>query len=335
MDATFRRRRIAAPRGRFAGARRARGLAIVTVLLIVAVATTVVAGLFWREQVAIRSVENRLDLAQTRWIERAALDWAKVILRADQLTGGAVDHLGEPWALPVAETRLDETVTAGASIGDTSRPAMLVGGIVDAQARFDLNNLVFDEAGGAWLEAFRALLRALDLPESLADTLRVRLAQSYPPSPAPGVLPPPAALPAPLTLGDLAGVPGFDAATLARLAPHAVFLPRTAGGLPGAGSIHRINVNTASAEVLAAVGGIEPGVARQVVAWREGGRFFSAASEIGSRFGVPAVAESRLGVTSAFFVVRGVVRFDRVESSTETLLQRAPSGVVTVWQLRS
>ena len=284
---------------------------------------------------ALRSVENRLDLAQTRWIERAALDWAKVILRADQLTGGAVDHLGEPWALPVAETRLDETVTAGASIGDTSRPAMLVGGIADAQARFDLNNVVFDEAGGAWLEALRALLRVLDLPESLADTLRARLVQSYPAASVPGVPPPPAALPAPLALGDLAGVPGFDPSAIARLAPHAMFLPRPPGTLPGAGAIHRINVNTATPEVLAAVGGFEPGVARQVVAWREGGRFFASASEIGSRFGVPTVAESRLGVTSAFFVVRGVVRFDRVESSTETLLQRAPAGVLTVWQLRS
>ena len=54
----------------------------------------------------------------------------RVILRADANAGNA-DHLGEPWAVPVAETKLDETVTAGAKIGDNSRPAMLAGQIID------------------------------------------------------------------------------------------------------------------------------------------------------------------------------------------------------------
>ncbi|MEK9719796.1 MAG: type II secretion system minor pseudopilin GspK, partial [Quisquiliibacterium sp.] len=59
------------------------GAAIVTALLIVTLATTVVAGLFVRENVTLRSAENRQALAQSRWIERAAIDWARVILRAD------------------------------------------------------------------------------------------------------------------------------------------------------------------------------------------------------------------------------------------------------------
>ena len=100
---------------RAAGAQR--GAAVITAMLVVALATTVVATLFLRESVAVRSVENRLALSQTRWVERAAVDWAKVILRSDA-AAGSVDHLGEPWAVPVAETRLDETVTAGARIGD-------------------------------------------------------------------------------------------------------------------------------------------------------------------------------------------------------------------------
>ena len=58
-----------------------RGAAIVTALLVVALATVIVSSLFYRESVAIRSIENRATLAQTRWIERAVIDWAKVILR--------------------------------------------------------------------------------------------------------------------------------------------------------------------------------------------------------------------------------------------------------------
>ena len=74
-------------------------------MLVVTLAAVVVSGLFWREHVAVRSIENRLALSQSRWIERAAVDWAKVILRADQ-RAGAVDHLGEPWAVPVVDTRV-------------------------------------------------------------------------------------------------------------------------------------------------------------------------------------------------------------------------------------
>ena len=74
---------------------RQRGAAIVTALLVVTLASIVVSGLFWREHVAVRSVENRLALAQSRWIERAALAWAQVILRADMRTG-PVDPPGEP-----------------------------------------------------------------------------------------------------------------------------------------------------------------------------------------------------------------------------------------------
>ena len=43
-----------------------RGAAIVTALLVVALATVIVSSLFYRESVAIRSIENRATLAQTR-----------------------------------------------------------------------------------------------------------------------------------------------------------------------------------------------------------------------------------------------------------------------------
>ncbi len=58
------------------------GAAIVTALLVVTLASVIVSALFYRESVAVRSIENRLALSQTRWVERAALDWAKVILRS-------------------------------------------------------------------------------------------------------------------------------------------------------------------------------------------------------------------------------------------------------------
>src|SRR5690606_1094806 len=54
---------------------RERGVAVISVLLVVTLATLVVCGLFWREAVTVRSVEIRLALAQIRWVESAVLDW--------------------------------------------------------------------------------------------------------------------------------------------------------------------------------------------------------------------------------------------------------------------
>jgi general secretion pathway protein K len=62
---------------------------------------------------------------------QGAIDWARVILREDARTS-AVDHAGEPWAVSLEQTRLDNE-------GDD--PAWVAGAMRDAQARFNLRNL--------------------------------------------------------------------------------------------------------------------------------------------------------------------------------------------------
>lgn len=302
---------------------RQRGVAVVTALLVVMLATTVVAGLYVRENVTVRSVENRLALSQTRWVERAAIDWAKVILRADARSG-VVDHLGEPWAVPVAETRLDETVTGGARLGDGSRPAMIAGQILDAQARFNVTALVQGgQVSDAHLAAFRRLLSVLGQPESLADMVLSRLLRSMPRT-LEGKTVPPADL-ALLRLEDLRTVPGFDAAVIEAIRPFVVVLPEPT----------LVNVNTAPAEVLAAlVPSLELGGARRFVARRER-TFFRNLGEAAQQIdGQPVLPANLLSVGSRFFIVRGMVRFDRVEAASETLISRGPDRVDIQWQQR-
>ena len=60
--------------------RRQRGVAIVTALLLTTLAVTIVASLFWQQQVQVRSMENQRLQLQTRWILRGALDWTRLIL---------------------------------------------------------------------------------------------------------------------------------------------------------------------------------------------------------------------------------------------------------------
>lgn len=320
-------------RGPEAGGRQ-RGAAIVVALLVVTLSAVVVSGLFWREQVAVRSVQNRLSLTQARWIERAALDWAKVVLRADQRLG-AVDHLGEAWALPILETRLDETVTGGAKIDEGSRDAVLAGQVSDAQARFNLNSLSGEggQVSAAHRDALRKLLTLLGRSESAAELIiqrvvqgRARDGQNTNGQNATGQNTTSSATRGPLLrVADLLDVAGLDPAIVRALEPFCIVLPRPT----------HVNINTASAEVMAAlVPTLSLASAQRFVARRE--RTFyrtleQAAQDFDDR---PTLNATVFSVGSAFFLASGVIRFERVESQSETLLQRANDRIDVIWQQR-
>src|SRR5260364_213270 len=62
--------------------KRARGAALMTALFVVALAALLVSGLLWRQHVQIRRLENQRLMMQARWVERSALDWIRLTLRA-------------------------------------------------------------------------------------------------------------------------------------------------------------------------------------------------------------------------------------------------------------
>jgi general secretion pathway protein K len=309
------------------------GVAIVAVMLIVMLATAIVSSLYYRETIAIRSIENRLTLQQTRWVERAVLDWSRVILRADAQNPqtAAVDHLQEVWAVPVADTVLDETVTAGATIkssgeAGTRNAARLSGGMEDAQGKLNLNNLVTDK-GARSPDHYKALEKLLQLtgqPLVLAQNLLARQLTSMPTTQNNETTA--ATTPALLTIDDLKTVKGFNPDVIRTLDPFVVFLPR----------LTTINVNTASAETIAAViPDLDLASARRFVSNRE--RTFyrdlaAAGTAMGNGITLPP---TMLDVKTSHFLVKGILKFDRVEASTETLLYRLSARQVdVVWQRR-
>src|SRR5450759_4407125 len=117
---------------------RQRGVAVIMALLLTTLAITIVASLFWQQQVQVRSIENQRLQLQKQWILRGALDWAGLILREDAKHSDT-DTLDEPWAVPLAETRLDQYVENGRADADTA-DVTLSGSISDAQARYNLTN---------------------------------------------------------------------------------------------------------------------------------------------------------------------------------------------------
>jgi general secretion pathway protein K len=68
------------------GGRTQRGAAVVMAMLAVAIAATLVAGTFWRQEVWLRRVDNELSFAQAQWLMRGTIDWARVILAEDART---------------------------------------------------------------------------------------------------------------------------------------------------------------------------------------------------------------------------------------------------------
>ena len=311
---------------------RVRGAAIVTVLLIVALTTVVVSSLFWRQNVMMRSVSNRLALAQVRWIERAAVDYARLVLRNDLIAQH--DSLDELWAQPVEDTRLDETITGGARIDSDQTTALLAGQIIDAQSRLNLNNLSGQDGAlnQVMLEAVQRLLQSVGKSEALATLLAARVIRSFPQM-AKGQLQqvvPASALPL-KRIQDLRQVSGFDEATIMAIEAYVTFLPRR-------GTM--VNLNTAQPEVLAALVPKLGIAGARAFALRRRTKPLNSVGEAVTETGMEASDWNGTGnvalfeAKSSFFLLDGTVRYDRVESRTVTLLERGsdPRFIEVKWQ---
>ena len=147
--------------------RRQRGVAVITALLLTTLAISIVASLFWQQQVQVRSMENQRLQLQTQWIERGALDWASLVLAQDA-QDNALTTLNQVWATPLAETRLDQYIERDRMQGE-QYDATLSGVMIDATSRYNLFNLA---QGGAPDEgnvaAFTKLLKSLQIDPALA-----------------------------------------------------------------------------------------------------------------------------------------------------------------------
>ena len=78
-------------------AQRQRGVALITALLIVALATIAAVAMASRQQLDVRRTANILDGDQAFFYALGVESWARRILVRDQ-RDGQIDHPGEDWA---------------------------------------------------------------------------------------------------------------------------------------------------------------------------------------------------------------------------------------------
>lgn len=291
-----------------------RGIALLTVLFILAVLTTLTAYLVADEAVFLRRVSNLRDGEQAWQLMRGSEAWARAVLRRD-LREGAVDHLGEAWA------RLSEPVSVEGGALQTR--------VEDAQGRFNLNNL---RAGRdpVWYPAYRRLLAVLELDPALADALVDWLDDDVLPSGAAGAedgdylaaSPPYRSANRRLAhTGELAWVAGYDAQVRAALAPYVTALP--AEGV-------RINVNTGALPLLRILASppLTEDAARQLVAGRGEGGYATVEALLRQEAlaGQGAVAERLAAVGSRYFLISSTARFGRAAGTLHSLAERRGEG---------
>lgn len=298
-----------------------RGVALITVLLVVALVTVVGAGLIARQQLAIRSSGNLLVHNQAWHYALGGELLAKAILREDLRRGDPrqpLDHPAEPWAQPLKPFPFDEGGTLQLRLED-------------ATGRFNLNALALpDNAGLQAFAQFQRLLRLLDIDPPYAERLRDWLDEDEQVSPGGAedndyLLLEPAyraanrVLAEPSELRLLLDMTEVD---YRRLLPHVTALPLDA----------RLNLNSAGPLVLASLAeGLSPQLAQGLIVAREGQGFASVESFI-AQLGAAGqtVTGQPLAVGSQYFRVIGEVELAGRRQVLVSLLRRAADGSLTV-----
>ncbi len=310
---------------------RSKGAALLLAMLTVTLVATLAASALWQQWRGIEVESAERSRLQASWVLVGALDWARLILLEDARSG-SVDHLGEPWAIPLEEARLstflaaDKTTTVDKE--DTVPQAFLSGIITDQQARLNVFNLV---DGGKLSEpsmrAFGKLFEVLGLAPTelnlLANNLRLALSVS-----ATGVtnvanddLTKQAPL-LPQRVDQLVWL-GLSHSSLEVLRPYITLLPvRTP-----------VNINTASATVLyASIPALDMAQAQRLVSARQNSHFAvlaDAAKVLGGALQLDNLDQS---VSTRFFEVQGRFRLDQAVTQERSTVQRDGLAVKVLWR---
>lgn len=303
------------------------GAALLTAMLTVALVTTLASAALWQQwrQVEIETAER--GRSQTAWMMTGALDWTRLILREDAISaqGAGADHLGEPWALPVQESRLSTFLSQDQQWRDGDAEVFLSGQITDAQSRLNVMNLIEDgKLSPVVMAQFLALFERLQLPPAELRSMATQLLAANIGAQAENRANP--APLAPLQTSQLVWL-GLSPASLARLQAHITLLPEPTP----------VNLNTASAEVLSAIlPGLDMASARQAVERRQRAHWpnLNAAREALGQAG-RQLNEKQHSVQSRYFEVLGRMRIDNVIQQELALVRRDGSQTRMLWRVRS
>lgn len=308
------------------------GVALLTAMLTVTLVATFATAALWQQWRGVEVEAAERARVQSGWLLTGALDWARLILREDARSGG-IDHLAEPWAVPLNDARLSSFLSADKTAGDSGQDAFLSGQIIDQQSRLNVANLIDGNAlSESGMAGFSRLFATLGLPPAELTTLAAQLLQASR-NGNPVANPGPAqtatdGVPAPLMperVSELLWL-GLTPESLNVLSPFITLLPTRTP----------VNLNTASAEVIHAITpGLEMAEAQKLVSARQRSHFRALTDATQVSAGRPGqFTESLHTISSRFFEVRGSLRLDQTTLQERSLVQRDALTVRTLWRHR-
>lgn len=287
----------------------ARGVALVSVLLIVALASALAYQMLSRHGLTIAHSEQLLRGGQAREYALAAEAFARQLLAedwSDEATREA-DTLLEPWAEPSPPFEIEDGEIALA--------------IVDLNARFNLNGVI-GRGGPDNVQRLKQLVTNLELPPVIADTWvdwvdpdsDVNAAGAEDETYLLSVPAYRAANQPVASTSELLAVRDVTPDDYAALRPHVAWLPETN---------LRVNVNTAGYEVLRC---LAPGLSEEEAETLiESDREFQEVAEVTAQHAALGNSVAAIAVMSEYFEVRVRAEVADTRVSLASMLHRDPT----------
>lgn len=296
---------------------RQNGVALITALLITAVATVAAVAMAARQQLDIRRAGNVIDVDRAYMFALGVEDWAKQILIRDR-KDNQTDNLEEDWATILPPLSVEGGTVAGR--------------IEDMQGLFNLNNLINNGTPSANdRKIFERLLQnagvSTDIIDAVVDWMDKDDQQIFPNGAEDNdylqqdipYRTPNAAIASP---SELVLVKGMSFEDYSKIAPYVTALPERT----------TININTAPPQVLTAVvEGLTQSEAEQIVDDRADNPFddineFMSNTLIQNR----PVMQDSIAMASKYFRVTGSAQFDQGQLTLYSLVARTDKPEIQV-----
>lgn len=316
-----------------------RGVALLVVLLLVTVLSTMAIAMTDDIRFAVRRTANIRMTEQAQWYARGAETLARQVLRRSWKATPMRSTLRDPWAAQGVSYAID----GGA----------ITGRIDDAGNCFNLNSVVALGPKGEYLrsdegrQSYERLLIALDIPSDIASGLVASLvdwidsnsvpsaqgaedeayARRDPPYRTAGTL-----LAEP---SELRAVAGYSEDLYQHLRPFVCALPTP--------DPSQINVNTltefeAPLLVMVTGGALRGPEARRAITARPAGGYGSVdeflAQDLFAGLALEPAARSQLGVRTRYFLAQSQVRYHDAQVVMTSLLELGGNGVITTHMRR-
>jgi general secretion pathway protein K len=304
---------------RAAPGHRQRGIALITALVLVAIAAVLATAIGFASAMSARRASTMFGADQSLLAGEGAEAMASYVLKQ---SASATMSLDQPWAQPYGPFELGDGVT------------LEFAQIEDQQGKFNINNLATGANGATdpnWEQLFQQLLVQVGLETKWAGILADWIDADNTPNTPDGAedsvyltqTPPYRAANLPITsISELLALPGFGRDRYDRLKPYITALP------PG----NSINVCTASGVVLDALSGkneYSTDLSVLANARKDKGCFPTLAVFTAGVTGQAAATLSgKVGTLSSYFRLRSVITIGTARFTLYSLLYLDPSGQI-------